>query len=304
MLTLVCARKPFSKIIMAKKTKKKNSKPDEKIVIDEAKGLIFSDEKEIYNHFLPQIEALEKEYEKIALDSEPEGVTFTKHEFYLTQVLQDPEEVWVSTEVFPDVPIGMFMGKYKLDDDESTSGDGTAKSIEFHYIALTYFVRDVPKFVFLHFPVFDPAVVEKYKRGIKIFDRATGGATQYEETVDALSEGDEFAVGLYQAMLKLRSNKDIPEEEFSRYLVHREKTIEEPDEVWKFTDSQGHVIVRFIKQIMDEDGAVYIVTTLEEEASESQYLLFSFPTTDQNLVDRFRQGESLEAVSYTREESH
>lgn len=289
---------------MSKKAKKKKLRTDEKIVIDEAKGLIFSDEKEIYNHFLPQIEALEKEYEKIALHAEPENVSFTKHEYYLTQVLQDPEEVWITTEVFPDVPIGTFMGRYKMENDEDTSGDGTKKELEFTYIALTYFVRDVPKFVFLHFPVFDSAVADKYRRGTKIFDRATGGPAQYEETVDALSEGDEFAVGLYQAMLKLRSNKDIPEEEFSKYLIHREKTIEEPDEVWKFTDSQGHVIVRFIKQVPDEESAIYIVTTLEEEASESQYLLFSFPTKDQNLVDRFRQGESMEAVSYTREESH
>jgi hypothetical protein len=279
---------------MQKKSKKKKIKSDEKIVIDESKGLVFSDEKEIYNHFLPQINALEA--------FEPEGVTFTKHEFYLTQVLQDPEEVWITSEVFPDIPIGTFMGRYKMETDESTDKD--KKELEFYYIALTYFVRDVPKFVFLHFPVFDPSVAEKYKRGTKIFDRAQGGSAQYEQTVDALSEGDEFAVGLYQAMLKLRSNKDIPEEEFPKYLVHREKTIEEPDEVWKFTDSQGHVIVRFIKQITDQENMIYIVNTLEEEASESQYLLFSFPTTDQNLVDRFRQGESLEAVSYTREESH
>lgn len=265
----------------------------ETITIDESRGLVFSSEEEIYKHFVPNIEELEKELNGWRQDTDI-GSEFTQHEFYLTQVLQNPDEVWLSTDVIANIPLGTFIGSF----------DDNTKGTMFFYIALTYFINDMPRFVFLHFPTIEQDLIDKYKRGTKIFEKGIQASSFKEEAVDALSEGDEFAVALYQTMLKLRSMKDIPEENFKDYIKFREVTIEEPDEVWKFIDSQGHVLVRFIKNISDDENVFYIITTLEEETSESQYLLFSFPTNDTSLVERYRQGECLEAVSYTREESH
>lgn len=275
----------------ATKTKVRKEEKSETIVIDESRGLVFTSEEDIYTYFVPNIEELEKELNSFRSESDIGDDSFDQHEHYLTQVLQNPDEVWLSNDVLPNTPLGTFIGNFEGEPN-------------FYYIALTYFINDMPRFVFLHFPTTDNDLVEKYRRGTKIFEKGMQGGSFKEEAVDALSEGDEFAVGLYQAMLTLRSNKDIPEEKFPEFLKFREVTIEEPDEVWKFIDSQGHVLVRFIKNISDDEGIFYIITTLEEETSESQYLLFSFPTNDTSLVERYRQGECLEAVSYTREESH
>ncbi len=287
------AKSPVQKGKSRIKSKLKSAGAQPEIIIDKDRGLVFSSEEQIYSHFLPKIERLEKEYQDLRTDADIDEDRFKKHEFYLTQVLQNPDEVWLSDDIIQDTPIGTFISEFE---DENSSS-------KFHYVALTYFANEMPRFVFLHFPTQEIELLKTYQRGTKIFEKGLGGSLK-EEAVDALSEGDEFAVALYQTMLKLRAPKDIPEEKFPEFLKFRETTIEEPDEVWKFIDSQGHVLVRFIKNISEEDSIYYIITTLEEETSESQYLLFSFPTNDISMVERYKQGECLEAVSYTREESH
>jgi phage-Barnase-EndoU-ColicinE5/D-RelE like nuclease2 len=121
-----------------------------------------------------------------------------------------------------------------------------------------------------------------------------------------LTEGDALAVGLYKAMLSLRSPNDIKEEKFHDHEELREDTIEEPDEIWRSTDLSGNALVTFVKQFDegDSDGIWYVAVTVEDEASSSHALLFSFPTTDENLIDRYRHGENLQAEEVTQEASH
>ena len=131
---------------------------------------------------------------------------------------------------------------------------------------------------------------------------------------DALSEGDDLAVGLYRAMLTLRSEKDLEEGVFKDYEALREVTIEEPDEIWRSVDLSGNILVTFIKDFGGEDLSTdlpselpevrYIVVTIEDTPSSSHALLFSFPTTDINLVDRYRHGENLQAEEVVQEGSH
>ena len=124
---------------------------------------------------------------------------------------------------------------------------------------------------------------------------------------DSLSEGDELAVGLYRAMLKLRSESDIKESEFVNYSDLREDTIEEADEIWRAQGISGQVLVHFIREFTEaeeEDPQYYIVVTVEEGSSNSHALLFSFPTRDISLVDRYRHGENLQAEEVVQEASH
>ena len=48
----------------------------------------------------------------------------------------------------------------------------------------------------------------------------------------------------------------------------------------------------------------YIVVTEEDTEAQVNSLLFSFPTNDTTLVDRYRQGENLEAEEVATESSH
>lgn len=277
-----------------KKSKKSKDSSKTQIIIDESRGLIFDSENEVVAHFKKQIEFLEKEYHEWRSESDIDLDEIEDIEEHLTELLQEPDEVWLSNDTLEGMSLGTFIGYFEAEEQE----------INFYYITLTYFVENIPRFVFLHFATTDLNLVKKYQRGEKIYDQNSQSIQSDEETIDALTEGDELAVGLYQAMLKLRVPTDIPELEFFNYVKYREETIEDPDEIWRKIDSEGRILVSFVKSFEDGGDIKYIVVTTEDEASESQYLLFSFPTKDQNLVDRYKQGESLDATSYSREESH
>lgn len=276
-----------------KNNKSKKSTKGSTIIIDESRGLVFDSEKEVVDHFQNQISALEKEYNEVRREGDTSFDDSQSYEESLSELLQDPDEVWLSLDVFQDIPLATFIGHFESEDGQNN----------FYYLALTYFVENLPRFVFMHFATQDLNVVRKFQRGEKIYDRLNRQVSSDEEPVDALTEGDELAVGLYRAMLKLRGPADVPEDEFDSFIKYREETIQEPDEIWRKTDSEGRVLVSFIKNLEDQDTK-YVVMTMEDEASESQYLLFSFPTKDSNLIDRYRQGESLDTMSYVREESH
>lgn len=120
-------------------------------------------------------------------------------------------------------------------------------------------------------------------------------------------EGDPLAVGLYKAMMKVRTEKDIPQEKFQDFADLREDTIESADEIWRKTDTEGHVLVSFIKEYPDHEEVkdlVYVAVTQEDEETNVHSLLFSFPTNDEALVDRYRQGENLQAEEVSQESSH
>ena len=80
--------------------------------------------------------------------------------------------------------------------------------------------------------------------------------------------------------------------------------LEDADEIWRSSDSLGNVLVSFIKEFGDEEEFSYIVVTVEDAPSGSHALLFSFPTRDRGLVDRYRHGENLQAEEVVQESSH
>jgi len=106
--------------------------------------------------------------------------------------------------------------------------------------------------------------------------------------------------------MKLRGDKDVQASEFKKFFEFREDTINNPDEIWKKVDSEGHILVTFIKDISEnyKIDHYYIVVTEEDPNTEMHSLLFSFPTNDSTLVDRYRQGENLEAEEVSTENSH
>lgn len=273
-------------------------RPNPKIIIDEANGLVFSSEEDLYRHFNIEIDELEKEFFRLRRrDDIPEG-QFTDYESNLTTLLEDPDEVWEDNETIKGRPLIIYMRKM-------ASTEQGEEAPLFH-VAACYLTEDIPSFVYLHFPTLDAELVEKYRRGSMIYDRSLKNVPIGAMEGDALSEGEELAAGLYQAMLKLRSEKDIPEEKFPEYYILREETLEEADEIWRSRDSMGNVLVTFIKESQDpnDQEVHYIVVTVEDAVSNSHALLFSFPTSDLSLLERYRHGENLQAEEVVQEASH
>lgn len=264
------------------------------ITIDESEGLVFASEDELYEYFLPQTQKLEKEFFMSRKETDIQESEFKGYEDLLDHVLNDPDEVWEDTTRFKNCKLYAYVGHYVVDQENV------------YYVAVAYRTGDVPSFIFLHFPSQDLELVDSFRKGKIIYDRILKEVENGAVDGDALSEGDDLAVGLYRAMLKVRSTPDIAEDKFKDYENLRESTIEEADEIWRSTDLNGNVLVSFIKEFAEEveKDLHYVVVTIEDPASSSHALLFSFPSLDINLLDRYRHGENLHAEEIVQEASH
>ena len=273
---------------MARSSKKKAEQP---IVIDEQQGLVFNTETDLFTHFAAEISALEQELKESRRRSDVAESDFKKYEENLEALLDDPDEVWEDTQTSTGQSIFIYIRKFE---DEGV-----------YHIAACYLTQDTPSFVYLHFPTNDEDLVARYRRNQKVFDRVNSEIPIGAIDGDALHEGDDLATGLYKAMLMLRGEKDIAEDQFHHYEDLRELTLENADEIWRSADSMGNVLVSFIKDLSDEDEELhYVVVTAEDAPSGSHALLFSFPTHDKTLADRYRHGENLQAEEVVQESSH
>lgn len=271
---------------------------EESIVIDKDNDLIFSSEDEVLKHFAQPISELEKEFLKLRTPEDYSDDESLGKEEELEDLLHSPDEVWEDTESVPGTVLYNFIKCFEDVENEDI----------YFYVAIAYLADDIPTFVFLHFPTRFDALCEHYRRGELVYDRTKEEVGLGGVEGDALSEGDELALGLYKAMLIVRSPQDIEESLFTNYSELREETIEEADEIWRNTTMGGYTLVTFIKDFSRaEEGAehlYYLAITLEDEGTSSHALLFSFPTSDESLVDRYRHGENLQAEEVIQESSH
>lgn len=295
------AKAPTKSKSRTKKTKSApGSGPDaekEYIVVDEPAGLIFENEEDLFGYFREAIDKLEQEYSSLRAAEDFTDEEQIERENYLEATLDEPDEVWMDENTISDFPIYHYIKTF----DETVEG--------FKYIASAYVSseEEFPTFVFIHFPTKDSRLVENYQRGELVYDQAFAEVADGAVEGDALGEGDPLAMGLYLAMIRLRGEKDITQDKFQDFAELREETIENADEIWRKNDLDGNVLVSFIKEFPDNEVSsdmVYIAVTQEDESSNVHSLLFSFPTTDRTLVDRYRQGENLQAEDVSQESAH
>jgi len=284
-----------SKRLSKIKLKRPKRKEKEKIVIDADLGLVFDSERDMLEYFEPTITKLVEQYKSFQDSSEIPVETVTNLEELLDTCLEDPDEVWMLPN---------------LDDKSHSVFSFIRYHIEqsiFHVVLTHVDNQDEVTFVYFQFMTRDPKIVEKYRVGRMVFDQSLIEIEFGMIEGDALSEGDPLAVGLFHAMLKLRSDQDIPTEKFQDLGVEcRDRTIEEADEIWKSQDSSGQILVTFIREFPDHviKDLFYIVVTQQEPNSGVHTLLFSFPTQDAALVERYRHGENLHADEVAQESSH
>lgn len=276
---------------------KKSTTEKEFIVIDEVQGLIFENEESMYGYFATYISALEEEYQSIRTTEDLTDEEQLDLEDYLESTLDEPDEIWQDDKTFQDLVIHHFIRSFEVGDQV------------FHYVAVAYVTVDesYPSFVFIHFPTKDLRVLQNYQRGELAYEKKYEQVQDGAIEGDALGEGDPLAMGLYLAMMKVRSDKDLDQEKFQEFADLREETIETADEIWRKNDLDGNVLVTFIKEYPDHESTkdlTYVVVTQEDESSNVHSLLFSFPTNDASLADRYRQGENLQAEEVTQESSH
>lgn len=286
----VPSKKP--KKLKSKGVKLRRRSPE--IVIDRQAGLIFASEKELYAFFNPQIEHLEKEYQSFAKEDDIKEEEVSDISGILDTTLDEPAEIWHDDKTFKQYPIFHFIRPIE--------------ELGAFHVAITYVSsEDEPTFIFLHFVTRDLDLVSKYRRGDLVYDRAFEEVGFGALEGDALSEGDPMAMGLFLSMLKLRGESDVAFDQFQKVGEDcREETIENADEIWRSNDMRGNTLVTFIKEFPDHfiKDMTYVAVTQEDENNQVHALLFSFPTNDSSLVDRYRHGENLQAEEVSQESSH
>lgn len=281
------------------KTHKAAKKIQEKelIIIDEKQGLIFENDKTLFGYFSVPI----KEYETRFQDNYDARNDFSmvehkEYESLLEETLDDPDEIWLDDSTFEDLTVHTLIKKFET------------KQQAFEYIAVVYINTEdnYPTFVFIHFPTKDQKMLEAFRQNEIVFHKKLEAIQFAAIDGDSLLEGDYLAIGLLESMLKVRGDKDIPPDKFKDFIECRESTIDSPDEIWRKVDSTGHILVTFVKEFTDMgvEDLHYIVITEEDTEAQVNSLLFSFPTNDTSLVDRYRQGENLEAEEVATESSH
>ncbi len=273
---------------------KKNQKSQELILIDEGQGLIFENEESLYGYFSKAIDQLEDEYLKNKKEDDYTDEEQIALEKYLEVALDEPDEIWRDEERFSEFVVHYFIKNFS---EEKMS-----------YVAVAYVSAEeqIPTFVLFHFPTKYAEQAKLYQKNSMIYNKITELVHEGAIDGDALVDGDPLAIGLYLSMIKLRSEKDIPQSRFKEFENLREETIESADEIWRKNDMDGNILVSFIKEFPEHEvqGLHYIAVTQEDSNSNVHALLFSFPTTDESLVDRYRQGENLQAEEISQESSH
>jgi len=275
---------------------KKNQKSQELILIDEGQGLIFESEKELYGYFAKAITDLEEEYHRIKSGDDFSDEEQIKLESHLEMTLDAPDEVWRDDQRFEDMVVHYFIREFVEDKEKFT------------YLAVAYVSveEQVPTFVLFHFPTKNYEMIKSYQKGSMVYSQKLEAVSEGAVEGDALVDGDPLAIGLYLSMIKLRGEKDIIQSRFKEFQDLREDTIENADEIWRKNDMDGNILVSFIKEFPDHEvaGLYYVAVTQEDTNSNVHALLFSFPTNDESLVDRYRQGENLQAEEISQESSH
>lgn len=281
------------------KTHKAKKKIQEKelIIIDEKQGLIFENDKTLFGYFSVPIKEYETRFQE-NYDSRNDFslIEHKEHESLLEETLDDPDEIWLDDTTFEDLIVHTLVKSFET------------KQQLFEYIAVVYIntEENYPTFVFIHFPTRDSNMLEAFRQNEIVFHKKLEAIQFAAIDGDSLLEGDYLAIGLLESMLKVRGDKDIPTGKFKDFNECRESTIDSPDEIWRKVDSTGHILVTFIKEFADMgvEDLHYIVITEEDTDAQVNSLLFSFPTNDTSLVDRYRQGENLEAEEVATESSH
>lgn len=269
----------------------------ELIVIDEKQGLIFENDKTLFGYFAVPIKEFETQFQKMYDEKNDFSVQEQiEMEGLLEDTLDDPDEIWIDDTTFEDLVVHTFVRTFET------------KQQTFQYVAVVYINTEdsYPTFVFIHFPTKDLKMLEAFRQNEIIFHRKLEAIQFAAIDGDSLLEGDYLAIGLLESMLKIRGEKDISTDRFQEFAECRESTINSPDEIWRKVDTEGHVLVTFIKEFPDMgvEDLHYLVVTEEDSDSQVNSLLFSFPSSDTSLVDRYRQGENLEAEEVATESSH
>jgi hypothetical protein len=197
-------------------------------------------------------------------------------------------------------------------------------------VCLSLFLRGEPSFLFLSIITRNEALVDRYRKGermrwVKRSDVDIQNATHPKPSeeqmaldgtqisdeemgvesvsfpTDGLADGWSAEEAVRAALNSSRRQDDIPQEDFSSFQACIEETLQSPDQVWSLVAettgaevSEGEDQIQFYHFIKhypsSESEFWYVIVAKEVPEEEHLEVLEAFPTRDEELVARYRQG--------------
>ncbi len=273
------------------------SESEKALFVEEDVGRVFCSEDCIVEHFSPDIERLEAEYQE-RVSTRDFNVEQREHLLGLRwAVLESPDEVWREKTVTGDYRY-CLMTRFRL------------REQPFWVIAMTLFLRGEPSFLYLAIVTRDERLVEFYQRGERVDqkgktltakekDALVEAQIEYGSSAEEAAQSDGLASPWTQdETLRAsagsgRRKDDIQTKDFEKYQEHLEPTLQNPDEVWTVegTDEKKRGLFHFIKRIESSPAPFWFIVVAREADEEDQLeILDAFPTKDSAMVDQFRTG--------------
>ena len=258
--------------------------PDEKIVyVEESANRYFCSEKCIRSYYDPMAEYYRKQMLEVRDPHDVSEGDFAEYESYAPLCLSNPDEIWADTTEFGET-IYFYLANF------------TNEGGKFTYIVACFCLEDEPTYILLSFPTRDKKLAEEFRRGEKLEIKEEDEETTEPEVSPVLAEDFLARQGnaIEEEMLRHRDPTDVPQSEFEEHIHLVDQTIENPDEVWELQDEGDNPILTLISQHEENLHYVVICTFDNSEGQESWRVIYSFPTRDPALVQRYRRGQLRE----------
>ena len=259
---------------------------EEKIVyVEESSTRFFCSEKCIRAYYDPMAEHYRSQMMEIRDPHDISEADFSEYESYAPLCLSNPDEEWVDTTEFGET-ITYFLANF------------TNEGGKFTYIVACFCLESEPTYILLSFPTRDKKLVEEFRKGDRVERKEEDEEISEPKVSPVLAEDFLAKQGnaIEEEMLRHRSESDIPQSEFEEYGHLVDQTIESPDEVWELQDEGENPLLTLISEQGDSLHYVVICAIDASQGQESWRVIYSFPSLDPALVQRYRRGVLREGV--------
>ncbi len=274
------------------------STADKVLLVEEESNRSFCSEDCIVEFFNPHIDYFEEQDMKvrqqlnIQMDEDADDLKNDKKSIEST--IDDPDEVWVQANELGEIyytHIKKIKNKPKR-----------------WMIIICFYFQDGPSFLLFQNTTTDEKLLDYYRSESEL-----NGIDDSQKKIDELAkekeelhlspeviESVELKKSTFLAhLLQNRSGEDIDYEKFPLYEENTVSTLEEPDEIFRYKDEVGDVLLTYIKSYRkNKKTFFYIVVCMKIEAPEEitdEVLvpIVSFPSQDTNLYLKYAQGERI-----------
>lgn len=224
---------------------------------------------------------------------EPEIQHFAEEAHHVNETLYYPDEVWELENSYGEA-IYSHIKKHK-----------DAHNNDFYMVILCLTYNSKPSFIINNVVTKSRDIKRVYQIGKRVNTRTGLINPQLQKIIEMRDLGeviseiiDKKRSYFLKMILKIKSRNDYGPELFSYYEKNLKQTLETPDEVYKFKDSEGDTIFCYIKGLKEKnkkESYYYYVLCLDVDPNscdtmESVHPVLAFPSKSVDIYNEFQKG--------------